>query len=50
MSKMSKTYRQELRPKLKPRQLKRQKLKELLQWDQPQPDFRPEPLQYKPLG
>ena len=50
MANMAKTYRQEARPRLRPRQLKRQKLKELLQWERPQPELRPEPVQYKPLG
>jgi len=50
MRKMSRTYRQDERPRPKPRQLKRQRLLELLQWDRPQPELRPEPVQYKPLG
>ena len=50
MRKMSRTYRQDAPARLKPRQLKRQKLQELLQWDRPQPELRPEPVQYKPLG
>ena len=47
---MSRTYRQDLPPGLKPRQLKRQRLQELLQWDRPQPELRPETVKYKPLG
>jgi hypothetical protein len=50
MRKMSRTHRQDALPRLKPRQIKRQKLLELLQWDRPQPELRPEPVQYKPLG
>ena len=50
MREMSKTYRQDVPSRLKPRQRKRQRLQELLQWDQPQPELRPEPVQYKPLG
>jgi hypothetical protein len=50
MREMSRTYRQDVPRRLKPRQLKRQKLQELLQWDRPQPELRPEPVQYKPLG
>jgi hypothetical protein len=47
---MSRTYRQASLPRLKPRQLKRQRLRELLEWDRPQPELRPEPVHYKPLG
>jgi hypothetical protein len=50
MREMSKTYRQDAPPRLKPRQRKRQRLRELLEWDRPQPELRPEPVQYKPLG
>jgi hypothetical protein len=50
MRKMSRTYRQDTASRLKPRQRKQQKLQELLQWDRPQPELRPEPVQYKPLG
>lgn len=50
MRKMSRTYHQDERLRLKPRQLKRQRLQELLQWDRPQPELRLEPVQYKPLG
>ena len=46
---MSRTYREDALRRLKPRQLKRQRLQELLQWDRPQPELRPEPVQYKPL-
>ncbi|MDH6186546.1 hypothetical protein [Polaromonas sp. CG_23.6] len=47
---MSRTYRQDAAPRLKPRQRKQQKLQELLDWDRPQPELRPEPVQFKPLG
>ena len=50
MRTMSRTYRQDERPRPKPRQLKRQRLQELRQWDRPQPELRLEPVQYKPLG
>jgi hypothetical protein len=50
MRAMSRTYRQTFQPRLKPRQLKRQRLRDLQQWDLPQPEFRPEPVHYKPLG
>ncbi|MDB5887086.1 MAG: hypothetical protein JWR74_3257 [Polaromonas sp.] len=50
MRNMSRTYRQDALPRLKPRQMKRQKLQELLEGDRPQPELRPEPVQYKPLG
>jgi len=50
MRDMSRTYRREAPPRLKPRQLKRQKLRDLELWDRPQPELRPEPVQYKPLG
>ena len=35
---------------MKPRQLKREKQRQLMQWKNPQPDPRPEPVQWKPLG
>jgi hypothetical protein len=38
------------RLKLKPRQLKRQKLRELLLTEEPQPEIRPEPVRWNPLG
>ena len=50
MREMSRTYRQDAAPRLKPRQRKQQKLQELLQGDRPQPELRPEPVHYKPLG
>jgi hypothetical protein len=50
MRKMSRTYRLDALPRLKPRQIKRQRLQELLQWDRPQPELRLEPVHYKPLG
>ena len=51
MREMSRTYRQEgALLRLKPRQRKRQRLRELLEWDRHQPELRPEPVQYKPLG
>jgi hypothetical protein len=50
MRKMSRTYRLDALPRLKPRQIKRQRLQKLLEEDRPQPDLRPEPVQYKPLG
>jgi hypothetical protein len=50
---MSKTLSHQLSEsshKPKPRQLKRQQLKELLQRDQPQPESRPEQVLFKPMG
>lgn len=50
MREMPRCYLQDAPLRLKPRQLKRQRLCELLEWDQPQPELRPEPVHYKPLG
>jgi hypothetical protein len=50
MRKMSRTYRPDAPPRLKPRQMKRQRLQDLLEKDLPQPELRPEPVHYKPLG
>jgi hypothetical protein len=50
MRKMSRTYRPDAPTRLKPRQRKQQKLQDLMAWDRPQPELRPEPVHYKPLG
>lgn len=48
---MSKTKpRPDLPPKAKPRQLKRQKLEQLQESRQSQPEQRLEPVKWKPLG
>lgn len=47
---MSKTHHHESNQRPKPRQLKRQKLEQLQESRQPQPEQRPETPQYKPLG
>ena len=47
---MSRTCRQDAAPLPKPRQRKQQKRQELLAGDKPQPEVRPEPVHYKPLG
>ena len=47
---VTRTHRQEPQPKLKPRQLKRQKLQQLSQRQQEQPETLPDRPTYKPLG
>lgn len=47
---MSKTHHQQPQPKLKPRQVKRQKLERLLKPEPPQPEPRVEVLPWKPMG
>jgi hypothetical protein len=48
---VSKTQRNEPTQKQpKPRQLKRQRLNDLMQADSPQPEPRPEPVHWQPMG